>query len=85
MAHQAAQALSITTIHQRATTTRITKITTHSAAHRALEALRVVIQEVACRQAAHMVAVKLEDNYEEDISIFVLGTAAWHNGKGARI
>jgi hypothetical protein len=45
----------------------------------------VVIQGVACRQAAHMVAVKLEDNYEEDISIFVLGTTAQHNGKGARI
>ena len=76
MAHQAALALSITTIHQHATTVRITRITTHSAAHRALVALRVVIQGVVCRQAAHMVAVKLEDNYEEDISIFVLGTTA---------
>ena len=82
MARQIVQAHSITTTRQHAITARTTR-TTHSVIHRALVALRVVIQEVVCRQVVHTVEVKLEDNYEKDISIFMLGTAARLNSYGA--
>ena len=64
-----------------------TIITTHTAAirppHLQVEATLAAIQVVATTLVVLMAAVKLDDSYEEDISLFVLGAYARHIGYGA--
>ena len=64
-----------------------TIITTHTAAirhpHLQVEATLAAIQVVATTLVVLMAAVKLDDSYEEDISLFVLGAAVQHNSFGA--
>ena len=64
-----------------------TTIITHTAAtpppHLRAEVTLAATLVAATSLVVHTAAVKLDDSYEEDISLFVLGTAVQHNSFGA--